>query len=77
MAKIADMKNRNDVKLLRLSWIFDINFPETFSLLREYGYLEKIMSSLPAIKETDILRSHFEDYLNSIESGSGKNNNET
>lgn len=69
MAKISDMKNRNDVKLLRLSWIFDINFPATFSLLKEYGYLEKIMSSLPDIKETILLRGHFENYLNSIEPG--------
>lgn len=67
MAKIVDMKNRNDVKLLRLSWIFDINFPATFSLLKEYGYLETIMSSLPEIKETNLLKRHFENYLNSIE----------
>jgi HD superfamily phosphohydrolase YqeK len=74
MAKIGDMKNRNDVKLLRLSWIFDINFPETFSLLKEYGYLETIMSSLPETKETDLLRKHFENYLNSMGSGTRKEN---
>ena len=66
MPKIVDMKNRNDVKLLRLSWIFDINFPATFSLLKDYGYLETIMSSLPEIKETNLLKKHFENYLNSI-----------
>lgn len=69
MAKISDMKNRNDVKLLRLSWIFDLNFPATFSLLKEYGYLEAIMSFLPETKETGILKRHFENYLNAIESG--------
>jgi HD superfamily phosphohydrolase YqeK len=74
MAKIEDMKNRNDVKLLRLSWIFDINFPATFSLLKEYGYLKAIMSSLPETKETGILRRHFENYLNAIESEPRKDN---
>lgn len=69
MAKIGDMKNRNDVKLLRLSWIFDINFPATFTLLKEYGYLEAIMSTLPEIKETYILRRHLENYINAIKSG--------
>lgn len=69
MAKIGDMKNRNDVKLLRLSWIFDINFSATFSLLKEYGYLEVIMSCLPETKDTGVLKWHFESYLNSIESG--------
>lgn len=67
MAKIADMKNRNDVKLLRLSWVFDINFPATFSLLKEYGYLEKIISTLPDIKETSLLRRHFKKYLRPVE----------
>jgi HD superfamily phosphohydrolase YqeK len=69
MAKIGDMNNRNDVKLLRLSWIFDINFPATFSLLDKYGYLEVIMSSLPEIRETDLLREHIENHLRAIESG--------
>jgi hypothetical protein len=73
MAKIGDMKNRNDVKLLRLSWVFDINFPATYSILKKYGYLEAIMSSLPEIKETRILKRHFENYLNSAISGSESN----
>jgi hypothetical protein len=73
MAKIGDMKNRNDLKLLRLSWIFDINFPSTFLLLKKYGYLEVIMSCLPETKETDFLRLHFENHLNSIESKAREN----
>jgi hypothetical protein len=72
MAKIKDMKNRNDIKLLRLSWIFDLNFPATFFLLKEYGYLEAIMSCLPETKETGVLRRHFENYLNSIKSEARK-----
>ncbi len=35
MADIKDVKNLNDLKLLRLSWIFDINFQATFSILKE------------------------------------------
>ncbi|WP_240664524.1 hypothetical protein [Methanosarcina sp. MSH10X1] len=27
MVKLTDIRNRNDIKLIRLSWIFDINFP--------------------------------------------------
>lgn len=74
MAKIGDMKNRNDIKLLRLSWIFDINFPATFSLLKEYGYLETIISSLPETEETGILKNHFENYLNAMEPGTEEDN---
>ncbi|MFY1110156.1 MAG: HD domain-containing protein [Methanosarcinaceae archaeon] len=63
MAKIKDVKNRNDVKLLRLSWVFDINFPETFSLLKETRYLEIIMSSLPKTEEIRKVIRHLEAYL--------------
>ena len=35
VAKYGDVKNLNDLELLYLSWIFDINFPATFSLLKK------------------------------------------
>ncbi len=63
MAKIKDVCNRNDVKLLRLSWVFDINFPETFALLKETRYLEIIMSSLPETEEIRKVIRHLEAYL--------------
>ncbi|MCQ1536740.1 HD domain-containing protein [Methanosarcina sp. KYL-1] len=63
MAKIRDVLNQNDVKLLRLSWVFDINFPETFALLRKHRYLEIIISSLPGTEEVRRVRRHLEDYL--------------
>ena len=48
---MGDVRNQNDVKLLRLSWIFDINFPATFALLKERSYLDTIISSLPEQKK--------------------------
>ena len=63
MAKMKDVSNRNDVKLLRLSWVFDINFPETLALLKEKRYLEIIMSSLPETEEIRKIRRHIETYL--------------
>ena len=67
MAKIADARNQNDVKLLRLSWIFDINFPATFALLKERGYLDTILSSMPETEEVHIIRRHLENCLNEAE----------
>ena len=64
MAKIGDARNRNDVKLLRLSWIFDINFPATFALLKERRYLDTILSSLPGTEEVHIIRKHLDNCLN-------------
>ncbi len=63
MAKMKDVCNRNDVKLLRLSWVFDINFPETFTLLKGTRCLEIIMATLPKTEEIQKVRKHLEAYL--------------
>ena len=64
MAKIGDVRNQNDVKLLRLSWIFDINFPATFTLLKERRYLDTILSSMPGTEEVHIIEEYIESCLN-------------
>ena len=51
MVKIAALKNRNDMRLMYLSWVFDINFPVTFSCIEERGYLEKLQICLPKDRE--------------------------
>jgi hypothetical protein len=64
MADIKDVKNINDLKLLRLSWVFDINFQATFSILKRHKYLGTIISSMPEAEEVHIIEEHLEDYLN-------------
>lgn len=64
MPKLADARNQNDVKLLRLSWIFDINFPVTFALLKERGYLSTILSSMQGTEEVNVIRKHLDNHLN-------------
>lgn len=63
MAKISDVTNRNDVNLLRLSWVFDLNFPETFVQFERQGYLEKIYATLPNTEGVCRVRAHLEAYL--------------
>jgi hypothetical protein len=46
-AQMADLKTLNDFKLLQIGWIYDINFPRTFQIVRENGYLEMIRDALP------------------------------
>ncbi len=67
MAKLADARNQNDIKLLRLSWIFDISFPATFAFLKEHGYLDTILSSMSETEEVQIIRKHLESCLNAAE----------
>ena len=47
MAKFKDMKSLNDFKLLQLSWVFDLHFPETFIQAKQRGDLATIAHSLP------------------------------
>ncbi|RQW77523.1 MAG: HD domain-containing protein [Methanothrix sp.] len=48
---IAALKNLNDMRLMYLSWVFDINFPVTFSIIEERGYLESLQTGLPQDRE--------------------------
>lgn len=70
MAKIKDVKNINDLKLLRLSWVYDLNFPASFAILKECKYLNTVISSLVESVEINFVRKHLEDYLNDVYSGS-------
>jgi hypothetical protein len=67
MAELKDVKNLNDMRLLRLSWVFDCNFPATFSILKRHRYLDKIICSMPETEEFVIIRKHLGDYLNKAE----------
>jgi len=67
MAKMGDVKNLNDVKLLRLSWIFDINFPATYAILKEHKYLSTIISSMPEAEEVHVIEKYLESCLNAAE----------
>jgi len=47
IARVEDMKTLNDFKLLQAGWIFDINFPRTFEIIKNRKYLDKIYAVLP------------------------------
>jgi hypothetical protein len=66
MAKIKDVRNVNDLKLLRLSWIYDLNFPTSFAILKEHKYLSTVISSMAELEEMNIIRKHLENYLNEV-----------
>ncbi len=41
------LKTWNDMKLLQLSWVYDVNFIATLKRIKEYKYLEMIVEFLP------------------------------
>jgi len=53
IARAASIKTLNDFKLLQMGWVYDLNFPQTYRLVRERGYIEKILHVLP---QFDVVR---------------------
>ena len=49
----GDVENINDLKLLQLSWLFDLNFTTSFRLLLQRDYISKVALSLPDTKEIE------------------------
>jgi HD superfamily phosphodiesterase len=47
LVHISDLRTLQDFKLLQIGWIYDVNFPRTFQIVREKKYLEAIREALP------------------------------
>lgn len=45
-ADLEDVTTLNDLKLLQMGWVYDLNFPRSFRLLSERGYLETIRDAI-------------------------------
>lgn len=59
------LKTFNDMKLLMLSWVFDVNFPATLERIKQNRYLEKVFDFLPATDDIVRVRNHIFDYVDS------------
>jgi hypothetical protein len=66
IASTANVKTCNDMRLARLSWIFDINFPETLRLVRERGYIDMIVERLPQDNNVAAIHAHLKGHMDSV-----------
>ena len=57
------MQCKYDMKLMLLSWLFDINFLPTLKEIKKRGYIEKIISYLPQTEDIRMVKRHLEKYL--------------
>ncbi|MEO5356663.1 MAG: HD domain-containing protein [Nitrospirae bacterium YQR-1] len=64
LAKLKDVECENDYKLLMLTWIFDLNFHSSYSLLLERQYIDALVDTLPDTVEINSLRRILRDYCN-------------
>lgn len=54
----------NDVMLCKLGWVYDMNFAASLARLRELGFLEEVLSLLPATPEIERLGEKTLSYVN-------------
>ena len=59
----CEVKNLNDTRLLKCSWVFDMNFPITKHMLNDRGYLGAIFGMLPNNQEIQQARAYLNAYL--------------
>jgi HD superfamily phosphohydrolase YqeK len=51
VASQSKLKNLNDLKLMHLTWVYDLNFKPSYKILSERGYIDRIISYLPQDEE--------------------------
>ncbi|HRZ87085.1 MAG TPA: HD domain-containing protein [bacterium] len=65
--RYADLKRVNDFKLLQLAWVYDMNFDVALKRIVERGYLDVLVSVLPADEKVsrinEMVRAHVESRL--------------
>jgi hypothetical protein len=61
--KYSDIKSADDMKLLRLSWIYDINYKFTLIKVLEKGYIEDIINSMPRTDEISKIYEMLKNYI--------------
>lgn len=64
IVRTVNLQSLNDMKLLQLGWVYDINFPRSFQIIREREYLEKIYNVLPHSDVVNEIYEKVEGYLN-------------
>ena|SRR6056297_807136 len=57
------IRNINDAKLLRLSWIYDLNYEYSIKYLKESKYLDNILDTMPEFDEIQKIRRTIDDYI--------------
>jgi len=67
----SGLRTWNDLKLLQLSWVYDINFIPTLQRIRQRGFLELMLDFLPKTEEIEQLRRKIFAYSDARIAGAG------
>ncbi len=59
----TSIKSLNDMRLLQISWVYDINFLYTFQKLDKNQYITKIFDFLPHDSKINVLKNQITKYI--------------
>lgn len=60
--KYTELKTSNDLKLLQMSWLYDINFKKSLEIIEEKDYINKIYSHIPYNKDVEFVYQNLKHY---------------
>ncbi|MDI6730801.1 MAG: hypothetical protein QMD06_04595 [Candidatus Altarchaeum sp.] len=60
---IENVKTHNDIKLLLLTWIYDVNFDVSLNLILKKKYIREIFKTLPKNEEMKKVCEHINFYI--------------
>jgi len=64
-AFMQDAKTTDDVKLIQISWVFDLNFLPSIQTVKKRRYIEKLSALLPQAEEIKEAIKQVQDYMDS------------
>jgi len=59
----SSLNNLIEFKMLKFNWLYDINFPGTYQIIKEKGYLESIYKTLPKTQKINDIYKRVNDFL--------------
>ena len=62
----SEVNTRADIRLIRLGWLYDINYSWTLAKLVEEGYTDKLLASLPNESPFDEIKANFSAYVKQL-----------
>lgn len=59
----SEVKSRADIRLIRLGWLYDLNYSWTLAKLVDEGYTDKLLAALPNESPFDEIKLNFLAYV--------------
>ena len=60
------LETLNDLKMMQLTWIYDINFAETIEIIKEREYLETIYNSIGGNEKAEQVYEEIKKYMTTV-----------